>query len=136
MEQKEAAFKFEGYKIIRSYIEIPQDGDSNKKLIINIKPSGLRKEDVFNLKLEVKIRDKEESVKVDVDIVATFKFSNIPEDKLGSYFLSNAPAIVFPYVRAYISALSSLSGIKTVILPTLNMSELAQELAENIKNIS
>lgn len=132
MEQKEAAFKFEGYKIVKSYLEIPQDGDSNKKLNINIKPSGLRKDDVFNLRLEVKIRDKEECVKIDVDVVAVFKFSSIPEDELGHYFLGNAPAIVFPYIRAYISALSSLSGIKTVTLPTLNMTSLAEELSKNI----
>lgn len=86
MKQEEAAFRFEGYKIVKSYIEVPNEGDSNKKLNIDIKPSGLRKDDIFSLKLETKIRDKEELIKVDVDIVATFKFNNIPEDKLGNYF--------------------------------------------------
>lgn len=132
MKQQEASFKFEGYKIIKSYLEIPETGDSNKNLSINIAPSGKRNDDVFSLMLKIRIRDKEEVLKVDVDIVATFKFNNIQEDKLGSYFLVNAPAIVFPYIRAYISALSSLSGIKTITLPTLNMTSLAEELSENI----
>lgn len=133
MKQQESSFRFEGYKIVKSYIEIPEEGDSNKRLNINISPSGKRENDTFLLMLNVNIQDKEGLLKVEVDIIATFKFSNIQEDKLGGYFLGNAPAIVFPYVRAYISALSSLSGIKTIILPTLNMTSLAKELSENIE---
>ena len=39
------------------------------------------------------------------------------------FFSQNAPAILFPYIRAYISALTALSGIPTITLPTLNLSK-------------
>lgn len=52
---------------------------------------------------------------------------------LPHYFAVNAPAILFPYIRAYISLLTSLSGVGTVLLPTLNLSSLSKELLNNIK---
>ena len=67
-------------------------------------------------------------------MVGEFVFNNdeISKDMLGGLFCINAPAIMFPYIRAYISTLTALSGIDTVIVPTLNMTSLAKELSENI----
>ena len=61
--------------------------------------------------------------------------SNLKSDllMLPHYFAVNAPAILFPYIRAYISLLTSLSGVGTVLLPTLNLSSLSKELLNNIK---
>ena len=53
-----------------------------------------------------------------------FEFEkNITDDERKVFFNMSAPAILFPYIRAYISALTSLSGINPVILPTLNLSK-------------
>jgi preprotein translocase subunit SecB len=51
------------------------------------------------------------------------------------YFAKNAPAIIFPYIRAYISTLTTQSGLFTVQLPTLNLSQLAGSLINSIEEL-
>lgn len=48
-------------------------------------------------------------------------------------FYKNAPAIIFPYVRAYVSSLTVLSGIDAVNIPTMNLTSIAEDLKENTK---
>lgn len=39
---------------------------------------------------------------------------------------------MFPYVRAYISTLTALSGVDTVVIPTLAMTPLGKEIKESL----
>lgn len=66
-------------------------------------------------------------------MVGEFVFNNeIAKEMLGGLFCINAPAIMFPYIRAYISTLTALSGIDTVIVPTLMMAPLKEEILQSI----
>ena len=61
---------------------------------------------------------------IEVHAEGYFEFEqDITEVEKGIFFKTSAPAILFPYIRAYISTLSSLSGVAPVILPTLNLSD-------------
>lgn len=81
----------------------------------------------FGIGFEVEINDIEFNLsleaifvfKVDEEITEEFKVSDFPK--------INAPAISFPYLRAYISNLTLQSGYKPVILPSINFVSLAQE---------
>lgn len=53
------------------------------------------------------------------EINEDFKFSDFPK--------INAPAIAFPFIRAYISNLTLQSGFEPVILPSINFVKLAKE---------
>ena len=44
----------------------------------------------------------------------------------------NGPAIVFPYIRSFISSMSSLSGFETITLPTLNLSGYREQLIKDL----
>lgn len=57
--------------------------------------------------------------KIDEDITEEFKLSNFPK--------INAPAIAFPYLRAFVSNLTLQSGFEPVILPSINFVKLAEE---------
>ncbi|WP_222708016.1 protein-export chaperone SecB [Algibacter pacificus] len=57
--------------------------------------------------------------KLDKDISEEFKLSDFPK--------INAPAIAFPYLRAYISNLTLQSGFEPVMLPSINFVNLAKE---------
>lgn len=46
-------------------------------------------------------------------------------------FYKNAPAIIFPYVRAYVTSLTVLSGIEAINIPTMNLSSIADDLKNN-----
>ena len=132
-ETKTSTFQFKGYRIERSLIELKsaEIGENfsisfDSKAIIN------KAESVFQLSLTAYIKDKEDTINIEVDIVSFFEFnSQIEKSQLDKLFFMNAPAIIFPYLRSYITTLTVLSGIDPVILPTLNLSALGKELEQN-----
>lgn len=78
---------------------------------------------MFNL--EIKDIDFDLSIEtvfmfaLDEEITEKFKLSNFPK--------INAPAIAFPYLRAFISNLTLQSGFDPVMLPSINFVKSAQE---------
>ena len=72
-----------------------------------------RVENLFILNLSVKIKNNESNLKIEVDTIANFLFEKVENiDDISSFFYNNSSAILFPYIRAYISTLTNLSGNK------------------------
>lgn len=133
----QSIFQFKGFTITRSLIE-RNNNEPSKKLSIGFAPKGsINKEDsTFQLNLGVKIEDENKSFKIEIDAVANYTFNNKAElDNLNNLFYINAPALLFPYIRAYISTLTNLSGFEPINLPTLNMSRLGEDLRNNTKEV-
>ena len=85
------------------------------------------KTNAFGVIFEVDINDK----KFDLHIEAVFFFS-LDEDitekfKISTFPRVNAPAIAFPYLRAFISNITLQAGFEPVILPSINFIRLAEE---------
>lgn len=132
-EAIKSAFRFEKYSILRSVINRKLD-ETPKSLHIGFEPKGTHfKEDgKFELSLNIHIEDEKKSLLIEVDAVAFYTLEGEVTDKmLHSFFYINAPAILFPYIRAYIAALTTLSGMAPINLPTLNLTQLAPELEKN-----
>lgn len=128
-----AKFQLKSFTVVNFSIErqpIKQtEGD------IDILPSGIvdRKKKTFSLVLNIKLKDKNESFNLSMSCIGLFKFrSETPPSELSNYFLTNAPAIIFPYVRSYISAVTALSGLEAVNLPVMNLTGLKEALAANL----
>ncbi|NLJ01090.1 MAG: hypothetical protein GX371_08085 [Bacteroidales bacterium] len=78
----------------------------------------------FKLLLDVNVRDKNNSLNIDISSEGFFEFDDeLSESEKEFFFNINALAILFPYIRAYISTLTSLSGIQPLILPTINLTK-------------
>lgn len=132
-QSRTAKFQFKNYKIIKSHFELKGDNPANA-ISIKFKPKGVinRKNSCFKLQLGVLIENENHSLLIEVIIVADFYFdTEISPEDLNQYFYVNAPALLFPYVRAYISTLTTLSGINAINLPTLNLTSLGGELKNN-----
>lgn len=130
-------FQFNGFKIIRSLFE-RKSNESSKKITLNFDPKGYidKQNGIFQLNLDVKIEDENKSFIVDISSIAYYKFENIEGlNNLSSFFFVNAPALLFPYLRAYISTITNLSGFEPINLPTLNMTSLGNDLKNNTSNI-
>jgi len=130
-------FQFKGFKIIRSLIERNEETPS-KKISLGFAPKGfIKKEDSnFQLQLGVKIEDDNKSFKIEIESVANYSFENSEGlEKLDDLFYINAPALLFPYIRAYISTLTNLSGFEPINLPTLNMTSLGNDLKKNTSKV-
>lgn len=134
---KTAKFQFTNFLISKATINIKSEkiGD---EISFGFKPSGIinKAEKKFDLILNVEIEDENKQLQINVSAIGFFIFHpDTDTNNLNNYFYVNAPAILFPYLRAYIASLTALSGITTVTMPTLNMQSLGQDLKSNTQTI-
>lgn len=130
-------FAFTGYIIEKADINI-KNSKVGKKINFAFNPSGVlnKNNNTFELLLKVNITESSNTLEINLTARAFFVFESKTDDpSLHNYIIYNAPALLFPYIRAYISTLSSLSGVTTIILPTLNMTHLAPILINNLNII-
>ncbi|MDD3211349.1 protein-export chaperone SecB [Bacteroides graminisolvens] len=126
MAEQIANFRFKGYKIIDSTIRISEEMEISSKLEINFEQTigSIIEEGMYKHTLTTKITNDNSSMNIEVKAVGFFEFDkSLSNELLQDFFQKNAPAILFPYVRAYISTLTGLSGVAPLILPTLNLSK-------------
>ena len=126
MAEQIAKFRFKGYKIVESHIAISPQKEVSQNLNVEFEQTVGVNEEGCNMRLEMiaNINDENRALSIKVKALGFFEFeSDLTPDEKNVFFRTSASAILFPYVRAYITTLSSLSGVKPVILPTLNMSQ-------------
>jgi preprotein translocase subunit SecB len=126
MAEKEAQFRFVNYRITESVIKLDPDVAPSDELEVNFEQTiGVHEtETKMRLLLNTSITDKNNALSIAVKAEGYFEFDKgLDEEMKDAFFNTNAPAILFPYIRAYISTLSTLSGIKPIVLPTLNLSQ-------------
>lgn len=126
MAEKIARFRFLGYKITDSQIHIEADKKVSPHCDVSFeKTIGVDEtEHRMRLLFEAKIDSGNKAMHIEVKAEGYFEFDqDISDSEKDVFFKTSAPAILYPYIRAYIGTLSSLSGIAPVILPTLNLSD-------------
>lgn len=126
MAEQIAKFRFKGYKIVESHIVSSPEEEASQNLNVEFEQTVGVNEEGHNMRLEMTANINDENNALDIKVKAQgfFEFeTDLKPDEKDIFFRTSAPAILFPYVRAYITTLSSLSGVKPVILPTLNMSQ-------------
>ena len=131
-----ASFRFSKFTILESYFQMTDSSDF--EINIKVNPTGRlsKNNKTFLLEQQVEVSDENNKFKINIRTSAQFDFDEVLDDeKSFSFFIINAPAIVFPYIRAYISNLTALSGLSTITLPTLNLSEMSKVLKNNIEII-
>ena len=74
----------------------------------------------------------QEDFAVKVKCNAEFQFNGaIGLDEIPAFFYPNSIAIVFPYVRAFVSTLTLQANVQPMLLPTINLSSLQETLRKN-----
>ena len=64
-----------------------------------------------------------------VSCEATFTFGDsVSINDIPDYFYPNSLAIIFPYVRAFVSTITLQANIQPVVLPTINLMGLTESL--------
>lgn len=134
---EKAAFKLYEYHFTKASLDfnIPNDAE----LSISFNPSGVfhSKEARYDLMFDVTVGCNETNTEViKISCEASFSFDNkISIAEIPEYFYPNCLAIVFPYVRAFISTVSLQANVQPVVLPTINLMGLTEELKEQTKVI-
>lgn len=132
---EKAVFKLDRYHFTMASLDfnIPNDAELN----ISFNPSGVfhSKEARYDLVFDVAVGCNETNTEViKVSCEASFSFGNkISIAEIPEYFYPNCLAIVFPYVRAFVSTVSLQANVQPVVLPTINLMGLTEELKERTK---
>lgn len=137
MEVIKSKFSFIEFLIEESSISRKPINEKGE-LSIDITPYGVidKSRNVFQLRLVVSISESNERFKANIVAIGLFLFEEISDaSALPEYFLINAPAIIFPYIRSYISALTALSGMEAINLPLVRMANLVEKLKDNMTEV-
>ncbi len=136
-----AAFKFNSYKISEFSFSDPEDGDV-EGLVLSFDPNGKYIEEnstaviTFNFSASYKQLGKD-VVLASVVMRGLFSFKeNCLFEDIPPYFYDNSIAIMFPYLRAFLSSMTQLANVKQVILPLMNLSEMGKELKDKMTKIN
>lgn len=127
-----AKFKLESYKFTHAFLNIKED---TSLLNLDFKPNGVFYPNNKSFKLEFLFQAKDDASKEDivkVNCVAWFLFQDINKfEDIPDYFYANSIAILFPYVRAFVSTLTLQANVPPIVLPTLNLFSLQSSLQQN-----
>ena len=134
---EKAAFKLDGYHFTKASLDfnIPNDAELN----ISFNPKGVfyTKNACYDLVFDVTVDCVETATEViKVSCEASFSFGNkVSIEDIPDYFYPNSLAIVFPYVRAFVSTISLQANVQPVVLPTVNLMGLTEKLKEQTQII-
>lgn len=131
---KKSSLKFIDFIIADLTIERDPNYSLNGEIDLSINPSGIynKLENTYQLSLVIEVSDDKKGFKILAKAIGFFEIKpGEDENNLSNYFYTNAPAIMFPYIRSYISAITALSNLETVNLPIMNLSLLKTSLKEN-----
>ncbi|MFC5604795.1 protein-export chaperone SecB [Sporosarcina koreensis] len=65
---------------------------------------------------------------INIEIVGSFSLNgDFSSEEIVDLCRLNATAVLFPYLRAFVSNLTSLAGVPNLILPTVNISKLLED---------
>ncbi|RDI07031.1 protein-export chaperone SecB [Flavobacterium sp. AG291] len=91
-----------------------------------------RSDNQFHINIDVEILDVEHNFNLKMLCIGIFTYETTEEKTLLDFMSLNGPAIVFPYVRSFISSYTALSGFDTITLPTLNFAGQKEKLIETL----
>lgn len=132
MNNKEVAFRLVNYKFTKATLnfDIPEDAE----FVIDFKPSGKLKEieGTYDLSFDTIVKCEEtDTIIVEVSCIAQFSFMDrIKFEEIPDFFYPNSLAILFPYIRAFVSTLSLQANSSPMILPTVNLMGLTEVLRD------
>lgn len=89
-----------------------------------------KKKNTFVVKFDLELHSKEdEKFKSKLVMAAIFETEQDMDDdfKKSDFVQLNAPAIAFPYLRSFVTTVTTLAGYKPIILPTINLSRLSND---------
>ena len=129
-ENNDPVISFENYFINEMKFRKLNDADKENQFEINI---GIDESKKF-VKLKVFLSTERDLI--EVEIIGEFKFSDeIKEDEKTKFLKINGAAILYPYVRAYISNISSFDKeALPIIIPTVNFQQIYENDEESERN--
>lgn len=131
-----AKFKLDNYAFTKAELDFSERKPRN--LTLDFIPNGtfhtINKK--YELTFSFMAKDSEGNIVVSVNCNAIYSFIGVEKlEDIPAYFYVNSIAIIFPYIRAFVSTLTLQANIPPIVLPTLNLSKLETVLKSNTKEM-
>ena len=132
---KNASFSLAKYNFDKVLIDYSLQTET--EISLNFQPKGVFKQGSDSSVFELTFIFSATSKGVDqpfttIECKALFVFAEkISFDEIPSYFYGNSIAILFPYIRAFISTVTLQANYSPLVLPTMNLSSLEEPLRKN-----
>jgi preprotein translocase subunit SecB len=129
-------FSFKDFKINSINFDINKSDVKSRDIDIKFEPKGEvylgSNLYVLNLDFYSKNANNDHNF-FECSLSAEFEFESTIEEEndIPDFFFVNSIAIIFPYLRAFISNVTMLANQKSLILPTMNLVGLKDQLKEN-----
>jgi preprotein translocase subunit SecB len=128
-----AAFSIINYQFDK--VEIDLSHHKSDELSVSFDIQGVYTQEIaqYELTFSVKVGHNDEDIPfAKVQCKGIFEFENVSNlNDIPDFFYTNSIAILFPYVRAYLSLVTTQANVPGIILPTYNLSDLKDELRKN-----
>lgn len=129
-----ASFNIINYQFRKFILNL--DNLENQEFKIKFETSGVyvSENKTFELKFQAIIfnGDNQNTPIIDATCIGVFQFENIEHfEEIPEFFYRNSIAILFPYLRAYISIVTTQANLSGIILPTYNLSSLEEDLRKS-----
>lgn len=133
--QHESVLKLLSIKVISASFELVGDMENNIKLDLDINKKLNVEEEVYTLTLETRV-SAVDNINIETTTKAEFTVDNVVyNDDIKELVEKNGTAIMFPYIRSYITSLTNQPGISPIILPAININNLIDDIKKEENNI-
>lgn len=130
---QKAAFSITKYQFDKVFIDLEEH--KSDEMNLDFVTSGIyyKENSSYELVFTLKVTNIPQAKPfVEVRCIGIFQFENVNSfEEIPDFFYKNSIAILFPFVRAYVSIITIQANVPSVMLPTLNLSSLESELREN-----
>lgn len=133
----QAAFSLENYYFDKVSINLENYNDNDFKIAFD--PSGKfdkeSKRFILSFGFTATCDENEDSF-VSINCKGIFKFSEINKlEDIPPYFFRNSVAILFPFLRGFLSMVTIQANVPPILLPTMNLTSLERPLSENTTEV-
>ena len=127
-----ASFSIINYQFDEVYINLHNYKEGDLGILFTTKGVFQKDKKVFELIFSVSLQHENTEPFVHINCKGLFEFKNVQTiEDIPDFFYKNSIAILFPYVRAYISLVTTQANVPGIILPTYNLSSLEEKLRNN-----
>lgn len=132
-----AVLKFNGYKVEkieykRTRIKLGKFNttDVNPNVLFKLI---LEEDNIYNANIILGIQIRHELLPFEIEVIVRGFFSLDQEESMDregiyKFYIKNGSAIMYPYVRAIVSSVTSNGNEENIIMPTVNFYSLVEEL--------
>jgi len=133
MKPSPVAFRLKSYRFTRASFDFNLPEKSTLEVEFNPKGTYHATSGEYYLNFEVQITCSEIKRQViDITCIAEFTFGKgISIKDIPEFFYPNSLAIIFPYIRAFVSTISLQANVRPIVLPTVNLTSLRTTLQKN-----